>query len=105
MARDADFIPEPYQAWKETWGDIYVYKTDGLVQPGQSYPHLPSSTAAAVNYLDTYGYQTDANGERIAAANATGKSYFTVTEAHNRFWIPQSFIDESKSAIKQNAGY
>lgn len=42
---------------------------------------------------------------RIAAANANGKSYFTVTDAHSRFFIPQSFIDESKSAIKQNAGY
>ena len=65
ISRDADFIPEPYQAWKETWGDIYVYKTDGLVQPGQSYPHLPSSTAGAINYLDTYGYQLDENGERM----------------------------------------
>lgn len=43
--------------------------------------------------------------DRIAMANAGGKSYFTVTEAHNRFFIPQSFIDESKSAIKQNSGY
>lgn len=43
--------------------------------------------------------------ERIAAANAAGKNYFTVTDAHNRFFIPQSFIDESKSAIKQNSGY
>lgn len=43
--------------------------------------------------------------DRIAMANAGGKSYFTMTEAHNRFFIPQSFIDESKSAIKQNSGY
>ena len=45
------------------------------------------------------------NISRIAAANAGGKSYFPVTEAHNRFWIPQAFIDESKGAIKQNPGY
>lgn len=49
-------------------------------------------------------YATMAN-ERINAANATGKSFFNVTSAHNRFWIPQTFIDESKSAIKQNEGY
>ncbi len=49
-------------------------------------------------------YYQKANA-RIAAANAKGKSYFSVTAAHNRFWIPQTFIDESKSAIKQNAGY
>lgn len=43
--------------------------------------------------------------ERIAAANRNGKSYFTVDDSHNRFWIPQAFIDESRSAIKQNPGY
>ena len=43
--------------------------------------------------------------QRIQQANAAGKSYFNVTDAHNRFFIPQAFIDESKSAIKQNPGY
>lgn len=52
--------------------------------------------------FDAYIYMAN---ERIASANAAGKSYFTVTDAHNRFWIPQAFIDESKSAIKQNSGY
>lgn len=42
---------------------------------------------------------------RINEANTKGKSYFNVTDAHNRFWIPQFFIDESKGAIKQNPGY
>ena len=65
IKRDPDFIPEPYQAYKETWGDLYLYKTNGLVQPGESYAHLPSSTAGAINYVDTYGYMLDANGERM----------------------------------------
>ncbi len=55
--------------------------------------------------LIRFGLYHELANQRIAAANATGKSYFTVTEAHNRFWIPQTFIDESKSAIKQNSGY
>ncbi|MCC8118598.1 MAG: RagB/SusD family nutrient uptake outer membrane protein [Bacteroidales bacterium] len=43
--------------------------------------------------------------QRIENANAAGSSYFKVTDCQNRFWIPQSFIDESKSQIKQNPGY
>lgn len=55
--------------------------------------------------LIRFGLYYELANQRIQTANATGKSYFTVTEAHNRFFIPQSFIDESKSAIKQNPGY
>ena len=55
--------------------------------------------------LIRFGLYHELANQRIAAANAGGKSYFTVTEAHNRFWIPQAFIDESKGAIKQNSGY
>lgn len=55
--------------------------------------------------LIRFGKYADLANQRIETANATGKSYFKVTDAHNRFWIPQSFIDESKSAIKQNEGY
>ena len=65
IKRDPDFIPEPWQKYKETWGDIYAYRTDGLVQPGESYTHLPSSTAGAIRYLDLYGYKLDENGERM----------------------------------------
>ena len=65
IKHDADFIPAPYQAYKETWYDLYLYKTNGLVQQGDTYAHLPSSTAGAILYQDTYGYQLDQNGERM----------------------------------------
>ena len=52
-----------------------------------------------------FGKFVERANERIAAANATGKSYFTVTDAHNRMWIPETFINESKNNIKQNEGY
>lgn len=55
--------------------------------------------------LIRFGKYVEYANQRIADANASGKSYFPVTEGHNRFFIPQTFIDESKSAIKQNAGY
>ena len=55
--------------------------------------------------LIRFGKYVEYANNRIAAANATGKSYFTVTDAHNRFFIPRSFIDESKGEIRQNEGY
>lgn len=63
--RDPEFIPEPYQKYVEEWGNIYGYQTSGLVQEGQSYAHLPSSTAGAILYDDLYSYKLDENNERM----------------------------------------
>ncbi len=63
--RDPDFIPQPYQKYVEDWNNIYGYRTSGLVQDGQSYAHLPSSTAGAIFYNDLYSYKLDENGERM----------------------------------------
>lgn len=52
-----------------------------------------------------FGKYVERANERINGANALGKSYFTVTDAHNRMWIPETFINESKNNIKQNSGY
>jgi len=65
ISRDTDFIPAVWQSYKETWGDLYLYKTNGLVLPGQSFAHLPSSTAGAILYQDLYSYQLDEKGERM----------------------------------------
>lgn len=63
--RDPDFIPQPYQDYVENWGNIYGYRTSGLVQDGQSFAHIPSSTPGAIYYNDLYSYQLDGNGERM----------------------------------------
>ena len=56
--------------------------------------------------LIRFGKYVEYANDRINKINASdSKGYFNVTEAHNRFFIPQSFIDESKSMIKQNIGY
>lgn len=65
ISRDPDFIPAPYQPMNQDWGDIYGWKTGGLVQQGESFAHLPSSGAGAINYLDINGYVLDENGERM----------------------------------------
>ena len=62
IARDPDFVPLPYQEWEEEWGNVYGYKTDGLIQAGESYAHLPNSQPGAIKYLDIDGYVYEADG-------------------------------------------
>ncbi|MCC8118599.1 MAG: TonB-dependent receptor [Bacteroidales bacterium] len=64
-ARDPEFIPAVYQGWVEDWDNIYGYKTNGLIQDGQTYVHLPKSGTGAINYLDNYSWVLDENGERM----------------------------------------
>ena len=55
--------------------------------------------------LIRFGKYAEYANIRINAANAAGGNYYNVTSVHNRYPIPQAFIDESKSAIIQNPGY
>lgn len=63
--RDPEFLPEVYQDYVEDWGNIYGYKTKGLVGQDQTYAHLPKSGAGAIYYEDLYSYQYDENGEKM----------------------------------------
>ena len=67
VRRDPEFIPEPYQDMVETWGNVYGYRTDGLVSQEDAYilPHLVKSGAGAIKYQDLYSYQYDENGEKM----------------------------------------
>lgn len=65
ISRDPDFIPAAYQPMVQDWGDVYGWRTDGIIRQGESYAHLPSSTAGAIKYMDLNGYKLDENGERM----------------------------------------
>lgn len=69
VERDLEFIPEPYQDMVEDWGNIYGYRTNGLIGMDESYAHLPSSGAGAILYEDLYSYQLDAEGNRMRDAD------------------------------------
>lgn len=69
ISRDSDFIPAAYQPMVQNWGDIYGWRTDGLVQQGETYAHLPNSGAGAIKYLDLNGYMLDEKGERMRDAD------------------------------------
>lgn len=57
--------------------------------------------------LIRFGKYVEYANDRIDEANAAdeSKGYFNVDDSHERFFIPQTFINESKSAIKQNEGW
>lgn len=56
--------------------------------------------------LIRFGKYVDYANARINKVNSEeSRGYFTVSEAHNLMPIPIAFINESKSAIKQNPGY
>lgn len=56
--------------------------------------------------LIRFGKYVEFANNRINAVNANeGRGYFNVNESHNRMPVPASFINESKSAIKQNPLY
>lgn len=56
--------------------------------------------------LIRFGRYVEYANRRIARSNAeNGTAYFSVDNSHNRFPIPADFINESKSAIKQNPEY
>lgn len=62
VKRDADFIPAIYQPTVEDWGNIYGYKTNGLISQGDTYAHLPNSQAGCILYQDLNGHATDDAG-------------------------------------------
>ncbi|KAA6345822.1 RagB/SusD family nutrient uptake outer membrane protein [termite gut metagenome] len=56
--------------------------------------------------LIRFGKYAEYANERIRLENEKkGTTYTQVDNTHNRFWIPISIINESKSEIKQNEGY
>lgn len=65
VKRDKDWIPNIYEPTVMDMGDIYGYRTDGLIQSGEYYDHLPNSGAGAIKYLDINGYYVDDMGNRL----------------------------------------
>ncbi len=88
-------------------GDIKGYNTDDfldaiLLERGHEF-YLEGLRRQD---LIRFGKYVEYANNRIQQANSTGSSsYYTVDNSHNRYPIPQDFIDESKSAIIQNPGY
>lgn len=101
IKRDPDFIPAPYQPWVEEWGNVYGYKTDGLVQAGEHYDYLPNSEPGAIKYLDINGYvyeddgvtpKRDEHGRYILSGNPDGKlDEADMVKLGNNTPIPFSF--------------
>lgn len=65
IERDPDETIPLYEDIKKDWGDVYGYRTAGIMGVGDSYAHLANSRAGSIYYLDQNGYQLDASGEQV----------------------------------------
>lgn len=65
VRHDPDWTPAAYEPYVNDWGDVYGYRTDGIIHTGQSYAHLPSSGPGAIYYHDQNGYVYDDNGNAL----------------------------------------
>lgn len=65
VRHDSDWQPAAWEPYVKDWGDVYGWKTDGLIHTGQSYAHLPNSKPGAIYYYDTNGYVYDDAGNAL----------------------------------------
>lgn len=92
VGRDADFIPEIYQATNEVWGNWYGYQSDGLITNGQTYAHLPKARNGSVYMKDLNGYKLDAEGNKMK--DSEGRYIYSGT--------PDGILDNADKVILAN---
>ncbi len=69
IERDKDFNPDIYQLTPERWGDIWAYKSVGLVGENESVSYMPTAKAGNIKYADIDGYVRDDAGNRMKDEN------------------------------------
>ncbi len=65
VSRDPDFTPSKTNPYINTWGDVYRYRSIGLVADGETVPWMPNAQPGNIKYCDLGGYLLDENGERM----------------------------------------
>ncbi len=60
--RDPQWKPAIYESRRDYIRHIFVYESDGLVQPGEVIPHMPNAIPGQVKIKDRNGYAKDADG-------------------------------------------
>lgn len=67
--RDPSEVLEINDTEKYHWNDLWYYKSDGLVRPGEILSGQTGAKAGAVRIKDLNGYQRDENGNKIYDKN------------------------------------
>ena len=65
VRHDPDWTPQPYENYVSDWGDVYGWRTDGIIRNGEAYLHLPSSGPGSIYYHDCNGYVYDDAGNAL----------------------------------------
>ena len=69
IARDQDFNPDIYQSEVERWGNVWLYRSVGLIAAGETVPWMPAGQAGNIKYADLNGYVVDGDGNRVRDEN------------------------------------
>lgn len=65
IARDKDFTPSKTNPYKLQWGDVYKYRSHGLIADGEIVQWMPNGQAGNIKYCDLGGYALDSAGNRL----------------------------------------
>lgn len=63
--RDPSEILDINNNYSYTWNDMWYFKSDGIILPGEIVSWMPGVSAGAVKIKDVDGYLYDANGKKV----------------------------------------
>lgn len=69
IARDEDFNPDVYQSEVEKWGNVWLYRSVGLIAADETVAWMPAGQAGNIKYADLNGYVVDGDGNRVRDEN------------------------------------
>lgn len=85
LERADSWVPKAYSIYQGPLRSWSGYVSDGLVQPGESVPHMPGAVPGQVKIKDINGYKYDENGDYVLDEHGipvlTGKPDGALNEA------------------------
>jgi len=71
--RDPSEVLDINNEYSYDWNEIWSYRSDGLVQPGETIPYMPGAVAGVVKIKDLNGYLYDESGNTVLDSDGRPK--------------------------------